>query len=122
MRTLKFLYIVWMVFWGFFIIFGVAFGHHGYNDNVILTALYLYLFLCLFPLLPYFYYLIFGKTKSKNIFVAICCYLLLFVDICCYLLLFIIMLIADDINIIYFILAIIIHTVTFSIIYWIKRA
>ncbi|ARJ56093.1 hypothetical protein CCUN_1092 [Campylobacter cuniculorum DSM 23162 = LMG 24588] len=112
MRTLKFLYIVWMVFWGFFTIFGVAFGHHGYNDNVILTALYLYLFLCLFPLLPYFYYLIFGKTKSKNILVAICCYLLLFI----------IMLIADDINIIYFILAIIIHTVTFSIIYWIKRA
>ena len=112
MRALKFLYIVWMVFWGFFIIFGAAFGHHGYNDNVILTALYLYLFLCLFPLLPYFYYLIYEKTKSKNIFVAICCYLLLFI----------IMLIADDVNIIYFILAIIIHTVTFSIIYWIKRA
>ena len=120
MRALKFLYIVWMVFWGFACILGVAIG--DYNDDVILALLRLYLLLCLFPLLPYFYYLIYEKTKSKNIFVAICCYLLLFVIVCCYLLLFIIMLIHDNVNIIYLILAIIIHTVTFSIIYWIKRA
>ena len=110
MRILKVLYVCWIIFWGLACILGSVMGHWGYREvnEIFNTMLFLYFLLCLFPLLPYFYYLIYEKANStKNIFVAIVCYCLpLF-------------LIKDNI---YFILAIIIHTLTFIVIYRDKRS
>lgn len=107
MRILKILYIIWIVLWaiGFAIFTPIV---HNLNFSVFLEILFGFVLLCLFPLLPYLYYLIYEKANStKNIFVAIVCYCLpLF-------------LIKDNI---YFILAIIIHTLTFIVIYRDKRS
>ena len=86
MRILKVLYVCWIIFWGLACILGSVMGEWGYREvnEIFNTMLFLYFLLCLFPLLPYFYYLIYEKTKSKNIFVAVCCYLLLFVAIAYY--------------------------------------
>ncbi|BDB64016.1 hypothetical protein T36_0463 [Helicobacter cinaedi] len=117
MRILKILYIIWIVFWaiGFAIFTPIV---HNLNFSVFLEILFGFVLLCLFPLLPYFYYLIYEKANSaKNIFVIAGCYLSLFAIICCYCLpLF---LIKDNI---YFILAIIMHTSIFIIIYRDKRS
>ncbi|MBR2111921.1 MAG: hypothetical protein IJ950_03085, partial [Helicobacter sp.] len=71
MRILKVLYVCWIIFWGLACILGFFVGHNA----TFAKMLYVFVLVCLFPLLPYFYYLIYEKTKSKNIFVAICCYL-----------------------------------------------
>ena len=78
MRILKVLYVYWIIFWGLACILGFFVGHNA----TFAKMLYVFVLVCLFPLLPYFYYLIYEKTKSKNIFVAICCYSSLFVAIC----------------------------------------
>ena len=119
MKLLKILYICWMVFWGLACLLGIFMGHWGYKTSgeILIEMLFLYFALCLFPLLPYFYYLIYAKTRTKNIFVAIFCYCLLFIIICCYLLCFVVMVLNKTEDIIYLIVAIIVHIVTFSIIY-----
>lgn len=91
MRILKILYVCWIIFWGLACILGSVMGEWGYREvnEIFNTMLFLYFLLCLFPLLPYLYYLIYEKANStKNIFVAVCCYLLLFITIYYYLLLF----------------------------------
>ena len=81
MKLLKILYICWMVFWGLACLLGIFMGHWGYRTSgeILIEMLFLYFALCLFPLLPYFYYLIYAKTRTKNIFVALFCYCLFFV-------------------------------------------
>lgn len=77
MRILKILYIIWIVLWaiGFAIFTPIV---HNLNFSVFLEILFGFVLLCLFPLLPYLYYLIYEKANStKNIFVAIVCYCLL---------------------------------------------
>ncbi|EAK5578594.1 hypothetical protein CK565_08260 [Campylobacter lari] len=86
MIILKNLYIFWIIIWGF----GAILGYYMAYDATFTKMFFFLVILYLFPLLPYFYYLIYKKArKTKNIFVVICCYLLLFVVICCYLLLFV---------------------------------
>ncbi len=109
------LYICWIIFCGLVCIIGGAMGHNATFEGV----LYSFFLLCLFPFLPYFYYLVYEKTKTaKNIFIVICCYLLLFIIICCYLLLSTIVR-ADQIILFY--AGIIMHVITFIIIYKNKR-
>lgn len=75
MKILKSLYIIWMIFWGF----GAILGYYMGYDATFTKTFFFLVILYLFPLLPYLHYLIFEKTKNKNIFISICYYLLLFV-------------------------------------------
>lgn len=115
MRILKVLYVCWIIFWGLACILGSVMGEWGYREvnEIFNTMLFLYFLLCLFPLLPYFYYLIYEKTKSKNIFVAVYYYLLLFVAI---------WLKENNNNASFYSIGIIIHIVTFVMIYKSKRS
>ena len=99
------LYICWIIFCGLVCIIGGAMGHNATFEGV----LYSFFLLCLFPFLPYFYYLVYEKTKTaKNIFIIICCYLLLSTIVR-----------ADQIILFY--AGIIMHVITFIIIYKNKR-
>ncbi|SUW82967.1 Uncharacterised protein [Campylobacter helveticus] len=91
MKPLRIIYIVWLVFGTILSLYGffyMIFSDKSFLESFSLAILILLIFSIL-PLLPYFYYLIYDKArKIKNLFVAICCYLLLFVvAICCCLLL-----------------------------------
>ena len=80
-------------------------GHNATFEGV----LYSFFLLCLFPFLPYFYYLVYEKTKTaKILFIIICCYLLLSTIVR-----------ADQIILFY--AGIIMHVITFIIIYKNKR-
>ncbi len=87
MKPLRIIYIVWLVFGTILSLYGffyAVFSNKSFWESFSLAILILLIFSIL-PLLPYFYYLIYNKArKTKNIFVVICCYLLLFVVICCY--------------------------------------
>ena len=103
MRILKILYIIWIVLWaiGFAIFTPIV---HNLNFSVFLEILFGFVLLCLFPLLPYLYYLIYEKANStKNIFVAI-------------------WLKENNNNASFYSIGIIIHIVTFVMIYKSKRS
>ncbi|EAK9928659.1 hypothetical protein A0X74_09030 [Campylobacter jejuni] len=71
MKILKSLYIIWIIIWGFGAILGYSMAYKATFTEMIFFLVVLYLF----PLLPYFYYLIYKKArKAKNTFVIICYY------------------------------------------------
>ncbi|EOJ7741858.1 hypothetical protein ACM4RC_001936, partial [Campylobacter coli] len=64
---LKNLYIIWIIIWGF----GAILGYYMGYDATFTKMFFFLVILYLFPLLPYFYYLIYKKARNtKNIFVA----------------------------------------------------
>ncbi len=120
MKPLRIIYIVWLVFGTILSLYGffyAVFSNKSFWESFSLAISFFLLFSIL-PLLPYFYYLIYDKArKIKNLFVAICCYLLLFVAICCcYLLLLII-----TRDIVIYSIGVVIHIITFIIIYMDKK-
>ncbi|WP_171050472.1 hypothetical protein [Campylobacter helveticus] len=122
MKVLKSLYIIWVVFGTILSLYGffyMIFSDKSFLESFSLAILILLIFSIL-PLLPYFYYLIYNKArKTKNIFVVICCYLLLFVVICCYLLLLLID--RNNVNFQRYLIIVTIHIIIFTTIYLIKR-
>ncbi|MCR2055574.1 hypothetical protein CHLV4139_08770 [Campylobacter helveticus] len=109
MKPLRIIYIVWLVFGTILSLYGffyMIFSDKSFLESFSLAILILLIFSIL-PLLPYFYYLIYDKArKIKNLFVAICCYLLLLI-------------ITRDIVI--YSIGVVIHIITFIIIYMDKK-
>lgn len=120
MEVLKVLYFTWVILWGF----GCILGYFGGYNATFAGMLCVFVLLCLFPLLPYFYYLIYKKAKeAKNIFIAICYYLILFIIFCCYVFLVILVYLNYQRNeeVLFYLSGIIIHIIIFVAIYIIKR-
>ncbi|HEA8050568.1 TPA: hypothetical protein RXM66_001841 [Campylobacter jejuni] len=106
MIILKNLYIIWIIIWGF----GAILGYYMGYDATFTKMFFFLVILYLFPLLPYFYYLIYKKARNtKNIFIAIYCYLLL------------LLINRNNSNFELYLIIIVIHIIIFAIIYLIKR-
>ena len=112
MKVLKIIYVVWLVFGTILSLYGffyMIFSDKSFLESFSLAILILLIFSIL-PLLPYFYYLIYNKArKTKNIFVVICCYLLL------------LLIDRNNVNFQRYLIIVTIHIIIFTTIYLIKR-
>lgn len=115
MRVLKILYIIWAVFIGFIILYGILYIDKEFFTKDNLRGIF---FLYSYPLLPYLSYLTLKKiTKSKTFLSSLLIYCCLFLSILVYFCLFI----PFAADFLVYIVALSIYAISFLIVSFILR-